>query len=65
MDINELFVSPARICPSISFRGSCGNENIHYLVDLIVNPFGRLTIIGRLLTVVCSLRVYWLDVISV
>ena len=53
-DINELCVSPDRICPSLEFGGICGNANVHYLVDIIVTPFGRPTVIDGLLAIVCS-----------
>ena len=54
MDINELCVSPDRICPYLEFGGICGNANVHYLVDIIVTPFGRPTVIGGLLAIVYS-----------
>ena len=54
MYINELCVSPARICPSLDFWGSWGNFNVNYLFDLFVPPFGSPTIIGGLLAIVCS-----------
>ena len=46
MDINELCASPYRILPSMSVLGSCGNANLHSLVDIILPPFGSLTMIG-------------------
>ena len=55
MEINELCVSPDRICTPIYFWGSWGNANVHYLFDLIVTPFVSTTVIGGWLAVVCSL----------
>ena len=54
IDKNELFVSPASIRPSLDFLGSWGNDSVHYLIDLIVTPFGWPTVIGGLLDVFCS-----------
>ena len=54
MDINELCVSTARIWQSLDFLRSLGNANVHYLVDIIVTPFGRPTVIDGLLAIVCS-----------
>ena len=54
MYINELCVSPARICPFLDFWGSWGNFNVNYLFDLFVPPFGSPTIIGGLLAILCS-----------
>ena len=56
MYINEPCVIPARIRPYFDFFGSCGNSNVHYLVGIIVPPFGRPTVIGGLLDIVCSWR---------
>ena len=53
MDINELCVSPAMICPSISVLRSFGNANVHPLVDIIFPPFGSPTVIV-FFDVVCS-----------
>ena len=54
MDMNALCVSHDRICLSLDFLGSFGNVNVHYLVDLVVPPFGSPTTIVGLLDVVCS-----------
>ena len=54
MDISEICVSPARIFPSIDFGGSCGNDNLHLLVDIIFPPFGSTTVVGGFLIVICS-----------
>ena len=54
IDINEMFVSTANIYPYLDFWRSWGNENVYSLVDIIVPSFGRSTVIGGLLAVVCS-----------
>ena len=41
MDIDEVCVLPARICPSLSVLGSYGNANVHSLIDIYFRPFGR------------------------
>ena len=53
MGITELCVSTSRIWPSIDFGGSCGNDNLHLLVDIIFPPFGRPTVIGVFLGMFC------------
>ena len=53
MDISELYVSPASICPSLAVSGSCGNANLHYLVGIILPQFGIPTVIGGVFNVVC------------
>ena len=45
MDINELCDVPSMIWPYLSVLGSCGNNNAHYLVDIIFPPFGSPTVI--------------------
>ena len=55
MDISELCVSPDMICPSLDVSGSCGNANVHYLVDINFPPFWSPNMIGGVLHVVCSL----------
>ena len=45
MEINELCISPARIWNYLSILVSCGNENVYYLVNMIVPPFGSPTVI--------------------
>ena len=52
--ISEVCVSPDRMCPSLAVSGSCGNVNLHYLVDIFFPPFGSTTLIGGVLYVVCS-----------
>ena len=54
MEINELCVSPDRICTPLYFWGSWGNANVNYLFDLIVPSFGSTTVICGLLYIVCS-----------
>ena len=54
IDINKLCVSPDRILTSLDCLGSWGNTNVNDLFDLIVTPFGRTTVFGGLLAIVCS-----------
>ena len=51
MEINKLCVIPAGIWISLAFGGGCGNENVHYLIDLIFPPFGRPTVICEMLAI--------------
>ena len=53
MKINELYVGPDMIWTSSYFGGSSSNVNVNSLFDIIITPFGRITLIGRLLAVVC------------
>ena len=41
--------------PLKSFGGGCVNTNVQYLVDIIVPPFSRPTVVVELLTVFRSL----------
>ena len=52
VDINEICVSPNRVWPYIILGSSCGNDNVHSLVDIIVPPFCIPTVSG-LLAIVC------------
>ena len=56
MEISELCISPTRIFPPLSVSGSCNNDNLHSLVDIIFPPFVSPTVIGDVLNVVFSWR---------
>ena len=43
---NELCVSPASIWTYLAVLLGFGNVNVHYLVDIILPPFGIPTVIG-------------------
>ena len=63
MDVDELFVVPDRIWPSLDFSGIYGNTNALFLFGIIFPPFGIPAMIGG---VGCCLFMgfAWFDVIS-
>ena len=34
--ISEIYVNTQRIFPSLAVSGSCGDKNLHYLVDIVL-----------------------------
>ena len=54
IEISEMFVITARMCPSLELSGICGNDNFHSLVDLIWTLFGSPTVIEGVVIFVVS-----------
>ena len=54
MESNELCVITTRIWTSLDFLGSCGNDIVHYLFDIVVTIFGSPTMIGWFSEMFCS-----------